>query len=56
MAQVEQLREELQNLENETEQVLKDRLRLNKEISVFYKDLNKYVSYNNSALQVSYLD
>ncbi|RLM60967.1 hypothetical protein C2845_PM14G16360 [Panicum miliaceum] len=52
VAQVEQLREELQNLENKTEQVLKDRLRLNKEISVLYKDLNKYVSYNNSALQL----
>jgi len=52
VAQVEQLREELQNLINEEVQVLKDRLRLNEEISVLYKDLKKYVSYSNSALQL----
>ncbi|XP_039854322.1 uncharacterized protein LOC120712570 isoform X2 [Panicum virgatum] len=52
VAQVEQLREELQNLKNEEVQILKDRLRLNEEISVLYKDLKKYVSYSNSALQL----
>ena len=52
---MEQLREELQNLENEEVQVLKDRIRLMEEISVLYKDVDKYVSYNKYALEVSYL-
>ena len=54
VAQV-QLREEVQNLENEEVQVLKDRIRLMEEISVLYKDVDKYVSYNKYALEVSYL-
>ena len=55
VAQVEQLREELQNLKNEEVQVLKDRIRLMEEIPVLYKDVDKYVSYNKYALEVSYL-
>jgi len=49
---VEQLREELQNLENEEVQVLKDRIRLMEEIPVLYKDVDKYVSYNKYALEL----
>ncbi|OEL25251.1 hypothetical protein BAE44_0013729 [Dichanthelium oligosanthes] len=52
VAQVEQLRGELQNLENEKEQVVEDRLRLNKEISVLYKELDKHNSYAKTALQL----
>ncbi|CAL5012881.1 unnamed protein product [Urochloa decumbens] len=52
VAHVEQLQEELQNLRNEEKQVLEDRLRLNKEISVLHKESNKYYSYLRSAIQL----
>ncbi|CAO2211156.1 unnamed protein product [Urochloa humidicola] len=54
VAQVEQLQEELQNLKNEKEQVLEDKLRLNKEISVLNEEFNKYNSYIRSAIQLFY--
>ncbi|CAL4999221.1 unnamed protein product [Urochloa decumbens] len=52
VAQVEQLQEELQNLINEEEQVLEDRSRLNKEISMLHKEFDKYYSYLRSAIQL----
>ncbi|CAL5001725.1 unnamed protein product [Urochloa decumbens] len=52
VAQVEQLQEELQNLINEEEQVLEDKSRLNKEISMLHKEFDKYYSYLRSAIQL----
>ncbi|CAO2163094.1 unnamed protein product [Urochloa humidicola] len=54
VAQVEQLQEELQNLKNEKEQVLEDRLRLNKEISVLREEFNYFNSYTRDIIELLY--
>nr|CAB3483173.1 unnamed protein product [Digitaria exilis] len=52
VAQVEHLREDVQDLQKEIVQVLKDRVRLNEEISTLHKEFDKYNSYAESALQL----